>query len=90
MQIHGHQAAQAVLQHFVFGVTAESAICAKKTCAGGSLPRSVTFFEGNGAGAALLTLWAAPGLPAVLIGGRRRARPPAAPAPGAPEPPLAA
>ncbi|WP_405689676.1 ABC transporter permease [Streptomyces sp. NBC_00057] len=58
--------------------------------AGGSLLRSVAFFDGSGAGSALLTLtiWAALGLTAVLIGGRRRARPPAVPAPSAPEPAL--
>ncbi|MFE7041739.1 ABC transporter permease [Streptomyces atratus] len=54
--------------------------------AGGSLLRSVAFFDGSDAGSALLTLtlWAALGLTAVLIGGRRRARHPAAPAPGTP------
>ncbi|MFD7428010.1 ABC transporter permease [Streptomyces sp. NPDC059818] len=42
--------------------------------AGGSLLRSVAFFDGNAAGRALLalTLWAALGLTAVLIGGRRK------------------
>jgi hypothetical protein len=50
--------------------------------AGGSLLRSVAYFDGRGAGAAALTLslWAALGLTAVLIGGRRRT---AAPAPAA-------
>ncbi|MFE5094339.1 ABC transporter permease [Streptomyces sp. NPDC056638] len=59
--------------------------------AGGSLLRSVAFFDGSGAGGALLTLtlWAALGLTAVLIGGRHRAQHPAAPAPGLPEPALA-
>ncbi|MFD4857390.1 ABC transporter permease [Streptomyces atratus] len=59
--------------------------------AGGSLLRSVAFFDGSDAGSALLTLtlWAALGLTAVLIGGRRRAQHPAAPAPGTPEPALA-
>lgn len=49
--------------------------------AGGSLLRSVAFFDGSGAGGPLLTLaqWAALGPGAVLIGGRRRTRPPAAP-----------
>ncbi|MFI5750286.1 ABC transporter permease [Streptomyces sp. NPDC051644] len=58
--------------------------------AGGSLLRSVAFFDGSGAGGALLTLtlWAALGLTAVLIGGRRRDRPPAAPAASTPEPAL--
>ncbi|MFG3531870.1 ABC transporter permease [Streptomyces sp. NPDC047917] len=48
--------------------------------AGGSLLRSVAFFDGGGAGGPLLVLalWAALGLGAVLIGGRRRTRPPAA------------
>ncbi|MFE7776898.1 ABC transporter permease [Streptomyces sp. NPDC057445] len=42
--------------------------------AGGSLLRSVTFFDGSAAGApaAILALWAVLGLSAVLIGGRRR------------------
>lgn len=42
--------------------------------AGGSLLRSVAFFDGHAAGGAALTLtlWAAAGLAAVLIGGRRR------------------
>lgn len=46
--------------------------------AGGSLLRSVAFFDGHAAGGAALTLalWAAIGLTAVTIGGRRR---PAAP-----------
>ncbi|MEW1687022.1 ABC transporter permease [Streptomyces sp. NPDC091265] len=50
--------------------------------AGGSLLRSVAFFDGGAAGRAvlILTLWAALGLTAVLIGGRRR---PAAPPAGA-------
>ncbi|MFD0024293.1 ABC transporter permease [Streptomyces sp. NPDC058382] len=41
--------------------------------AGGSLLRSVAFFDGNAAGRALLALalWAALGLAAVLVGGRR-------------------
>ncbi len=47
--------------------------------AGGSLLRSVAYFDGHGAGAAALTLslWAALGLTAVLIGGRRRTAAPA-------------
>ncbi|MFE9780810.1 ABC transporter permease [Streptomyces sp. NPDC005775] len=50
--------------------------------AGGSLLRSVAFFDGHAAGAATLTLtlWAALGLTAVIVGGRRRP-----PAPEAPE-----
>lgn len=50
--------------------------------AGGSLLRSVAFFDGRAAGGAALTLalWAALGLTAVVIGGRRRP-----PAPDAPE-----
>ncbi|MFC9618624.1 ABC transporter permease [Streptomyces sp. NPDC056930] len=58
--------------------------------AGGSLLRSVAFFDGSGAGGALLTLtlWAALGLTAVLVGGRHRAQHPAAPAPCLPEPAL--
>ncbi|MER5897186.1 ABC transporter permease [Streptomyces sp. NPDC001876] len=42
--------------------------------AGGSLLRSVAFFDGSAAGGALVTLavWAALGLTAVLIGGRAR------------------
>ncbi|GBP99229.1 hypothetical protein SSP531S_06240 [Streptomyces spongiicola] len=59
--------------------------------AGGSLLRSVAYFDGNGAGGPALTLalWAALGLTAVLIGGRRRtaatalaATPPSGPGPG--------
>ncbi|WP_327366024.1 ABC transporter permease [Streptomyces sp. NBC_01217] len=59
--------------------------------AGGSPLRSVAFFDGSGAGGALLTLvlWAALGLTAVLIGKRRRTRPPATPALRTPEPALA-
>ncbi|MGW1734452.1 ABC transporter permease [Streptomyces sp. NPDC001999] len=59
--------------------------------AGGSLLRSVAFFEGRAAGGAALTLglWAAAGLTAVLVGGRRRTPTAAAPAAGAPEPALA-
>ncbi|WP_285566933.1 MULTISPECIES: ABC transporter permease [unclassified Streptomyces] len=51
--------------------------------AGGSLVRSVAFFDGRAAGGAALTLalWAALGLIAVIAGGRRR--PPAPEAPGA-------
>ncbi|WP_338675100.1 ABC transporter permease [Streptomyces sp. SCSIO 30461] len=47
--------------------------------AGGSLLRSVTFFDGAGAAspAIVLTLWALLGLTAVLIGGRRRVQSPA-------------
>lgn len=50
--------------------------------AGGSLLRSVAFFDGRAAGGAALTLalWAVLGLTAVIIGGRRRA-----PAPDEPE-----
>nr|WSW70572.1 ABC transporter permease [Streptomyces sp. NBC_00995] len=50
--------------------------------AGGSLLRSVAFFDGRAAGGAVLTLclWAALGLTAVVIGARRRR-----PAPDAPE-----
>lgn len=50
--------------------------------AGGSLLRSVAFFDGRAAGGAALTLalWAVLGLTAVIIGGRRRP-----PAPDAPE-----
>lgn len=57
--------------------------------AGGSLLRSVAFFDGSAAGGAALTLtvWVAPGLAAVLSRGRRRA-PAAFPAPGTPEPAL--
>ncbi|MET8436195.1 ABC transporter permease [Streptomyces sp900116325] len=60
--------------------------------AGGSLLRSVAFFDGSAAGDAALTLglWAAVGLTAVLVGGRRRTPPAAtASAPGAPAPALA-
>ncbi|WP_327424108.1 ABC transporter permease [Streptomyces sp. NBC_01230] len=60
--------------------------------AGGSLLRSVAFFNGSAAGDAALTLglWATVGLTAVLIGGRRRTPPAAtAPAPGAPAAALA-
>lgn len=51
--------------------------------AGGSLLRSVAFFDGHAAGGPALTLalWAALGLAAVVIGGRRR--PPAPHAPDA-------
>ncbi|MFF3262053.1 ABC transporter permease [Streptomyces sp. NPDC002932] len=44
--------------------------------AGGSLLRSVAFFDGNAAGLPLLalSLWAVLGLTAVLVGARRRAR----------------
>lgn len=51
--------------------------------AGGSLLRSVAFFDGHAAGGAALTLalWAVLGLAAVIIGSRRR--PPAQDAPGA-------
>ncbi|WP_393055063.1 ABC transporter permease [Streptomyces sp. LN549] len=51
--------------------------------AGGSLLRSVAFFDGHAAGGATLTLalWAVLGLTAVIIGGRRRLPP----APDAPE-----
>ncbi|WP_327712309.1 ABC transporter permease [Streptomyces sp. NBC_00464] len=51
--------------------------------AGGSLLRSVAFFDGHAAGGAALTLtaWAVLGLTAVLIGGRRRARAPETPEP---------
>lgn len=47
--------------------------------AGGSLLRSVAYFDGGGAGgpALTLTLWAVLGLIAVLIGGRRRTTAPA-------------
>ncbi|SDM43639.1 ABC transporter permease [Streptomyces wuyuanensis] len=47
--------------------------------AGGSLLRSVAYFDGREAGAATLTLslWAALGMAAVLIGGRRRTAAPA-------------
>ncbi|MFB6776140.1 hypothetical protein ACFCX0_01605 [Streptomyces sp. NPDC056352] len=57
--------------------------------AGGSLLRPVAFFDGSAAGGAALTLtvWVAPGLTAVLSGGRHRA-PAAFPAPGTPEPAL--
>ncbi|MFI6895631.1 ABC transporter permease [Streptomyces sp. NPDC050256] len=50
--------------------------------AGGSLLRSVAFFDGRAAGGAALTLalWAVLGLTAVIIGGRRRP-----PAPDVPE-----
>ncbi|MEU1469015.1 ABC transporter permease [Streptomyces sp. NPDC005761] len=50
--------------------------------AGGSLLRSVAFFDGRAAGGAGLTLalWAALGLAAVIIGGRRRPRTPDTPA----------
>ncbi|MFD8687639.1 ABC transporter permease [Streptomyces sp. NPDC059651] len=43
--------------------------------AGGSLLRSVAFFDGHAAGGPVLTLalWAALGMTAVIIGGRRRA-----------------
>lgn len=56
--------------------------------AGGSLLRSVAFFDGSAAGGAGLTLglWAAAGLTAVLVGGRRRTPAATAPAPGTPEP----
>lgn len=49
--------------------------------AGGSLLRSVAFFGGRAAGGAALTLslWAALGLAAVIIGGRHRSRKPDAP-----------
>ncbi|MFI6862813.1 ABC transporter permease [Streptomyces sp. NPDC050421] len=49
--------------------------------AGGSLLRSVAFFDGHAAGGAALTLalWAVLGLAAVIIGGRRRPPAPAAP-----------
>ncbi|MET9663017.1 hypothetical protein [Streptomyces sp. NPDC006510] len=59
--------------------------------AGGSLLRSVAFFDGSGAGGPLvtLTLWAALGPGAVPIGGRRRAQPPAAPPAHTPQPALA-
>ncbi|MFF0064682.1 ABC transporter permease [Streptomyces sp. NPDC005279] len=52
--------------------------------AGGTLLRSVAYFEGNAAGAAVLTLslWAALGLAAVVAGGRRGGRPVAAAAAG--------
>lgn len=48
--------------------------------AGGSLLRSVAFFDGHAAGGAALTLavWAVLGLLAVLVGGRRRGQAPAA------------
>ncbi|MFI6650114.1 ABC transporter permease [Streptomyces sp. NPDC050529] len=51
--------------------------------AGGSLLRSVAFFDGHAAGGAALTLtaWAVLGLTAVLIGGRRRAQAPETPEP---------
>ncbi|MGW1552710.1 ABC transporter permease [Streptomyces sp. NPDC002346] len=57
--------------------------------AGGSLLRSVAFFDGSAAGGAALTLtvWVTLGLTAVLAGGRRRA-PATVPAPGTPEPAL--
>ncbi|MDV9202321.1 ABC transporter permease, partial [Streptomyces sp. Wh19] len=59
--------------------------------AGGSLLRSVAFFDGGGAGGPLLTLalWAALGPGAVLVGGRRRTRPPVAPPAPTREPALA-
>lgn len=49
--------------------------------AGGSLLRSVAFFDGRAAGGAALTLavWAVLGLTAVIVGGRRRPPAPAAP-----------
>ncbi|MFI7365044.1 ABC transporter permease [Streptomyces sp. NPDC050149] len=49
--------------------------------AGGSLLRSVAFFDGRAAGGAALTLalWAVLGLTAVIIGGRRRPPTPDAP-----------
>ncbi|MEU1368341.1 ABC transporter permease [Streptomyces sp. NPDC005803] len=51
--------------------------------AGGSLLRSVAFFDGRAAGGAVwtLALWAAAGLTAVLIGGRRRPAAPVTPEP---------
>ncbi|MGW0782505.1 ABC transporter permease [Streptomyces sp. NPDC002913] len=59
--------------------------------AGGSLLRSVAFFDGSAsAGPALtLALWVLLGLAAVLIGGRRRPEPAAEPAGRAPEAALA-
>ncbi|WP_328908835.1 ABC transporter permease [Streptomyces sp. NBC_00234] len=58
--------------------------------AGGSLLRSVGFFDGRAAGgpALTLTLWAAAGLAVVILGGRRRDKAEAAPAAGIPEPAL--
>ncbi|MEU0133244.1 ABC transporter permease [Streptomyces sp. NPDC006296] len=59
--------------------------------AGGSLLRSVAFFDGAAASGAVLTLaaWAAPGLAAVLIGGRRKTADAPAALPGhRPEPAL--
>lgn len=58
--------------------------------AGGSLIRSVAFFDGAAAGPALLTLalWAVLGLAAVLAGARRPAPAPAEPAARTPEPAL--
>lgn len=51
--------------------------------AGGSLLRSVAYFDGSAAGTPVLTLslWAALGLAAVLVGGRIRRRAPADDAP---------
>ncbi|CAM5731171.1 ABC transporter permease [Streptomyces microflavus] len=57
--------------------------------AGGSLLRSVAFFDGSAAGgpALILALWSALGLAAVLIAGRRMAAAPAGPAgPAGPAP----
>ena len=58
--------------------------------AGGSLLRSVGFFDGRAAGGPALTLalWAAAGLAVVILGGRRRDKAEAAPAAGIPEPAL--
>ncbi|MGP3637049.1 ABC transporter permease, partial [Streptomyces sp. 24-1644] len=49
--------------------------------AGGSLLRSVAFFDGNAAGGPALTLalWSVAGLAAVVLGGRRRGEDEAAP-----------
>lgn len=59
--------------------------------AGGSLLRSVAFFDGSASGGPALTLalWVLLGLAAVLIGGRRRPEPAAAPVGRTPEGALA-
>lgn len=60
--------------------------------ASGSLLRSVAYFDGSAAGlpAVTLTLWAALGLTAVLVGGRRRGPVPTSAHSPAAEPAVAA